>query len=82
MRAYKITSKELIYANLTETNKTCTTPIEVKEVNPEPVEVKKKATHEPVEKSENKKKAFEQHHGGHEGKKKPFNITINFNSNS
>ena len=62
MQAYKRTSKELeesvssvLYGNLTETKKTCTTPIEVKEVNPEPVEVKKKVTHEPVEESENKK---------------------------
>ena len=58
VRANKRTSKELkesvssvLYGNLTETKKTCTTPIEVKEVNPEPVEMKKKATHEPVEES-------------------------------
>ena len=89
VREYKKASKELeesvssvLYGNLTETKKTCTTPIEVKEVSPEPVEVKKKATHEHVEESENKKKAFEQHDGGHEDKKKPFNITINFNLNS
>ena len=89
VRAYKRTSEELeesvlsvLYGNLTETKKTCTRPIEVKEVNPEPVEVKKKATHQHIEESENKKKAFEQHDRGHEDKKKPLNITINFNLNS
>lgn len=99
VRAYKRTSKELeegvssvLYGNLTETKRICTTPSEAKkEVDLEPVEGKKKvtpaeivqvkeATHEPVE-GGNKKEACLEHDGGNEDKKK-FNITINFNLNS